>query len=176
MNDKSLIKTLSNIFSTAYKGLIIILTIFMFLIVGMNVFSRYILNYSLAWADELSRFIFVWVSFLGAVLAYYENEHVGLDFIVDRMPSQKIQMIFRLIGELGILLVIIALSYFGWIVASSTVNNSPALNIPMKFFYMIVPISAVLMAVTNIQKIINHIKLLLNKNTTCVQVQKRGEM
>lgn len=169
MSNKGFFKTLcANIFN----GLIIILTVSMFVIVGMNVFGRYVLNHSLSWADELPRFIFIWISFLGAVLAYHENEHVGLDFIVNRISSRKIQMIFRLIGDLGILLVIIILAYYGWILATSATNVSPALSIPMKIVYMIVPISAVLMGFVNIQKIIYHIKLLLNSNNS--GGQKRG--
>ncbi|MFW6229097.1 MAG: TRAP transporter small permease, partial [Alkalispirochaeta sp.] len=59
-----------------YKMLLIVLVVAMFLVVGLNVFSRYVLNASLGWADELARFLFIYVSLLGAVLAYHYNEHV----------------------------------------------------------------------------------------------------
>ncbi|MCK4259176.1 MAG: TRAP transporter small permease [Halanaerobiales bacterium] len=147
----------------AYKAIILILIVVMFLIVGMNVFSRYVLNSSLGWADELSRFIFIWISFLGAVLAYVDNEHIGLDFIVEKMPSQKIKLIFRLIGDLGILIVVSFLTYYGWYVATSATNVSPALYIPMKTIYMIVPISAALMVLINISKISEHVQELISE-------------
>ncbi|AZR71964.1 hypothetical protein BBF96_00215 [Anoxybacter fermentans] len=166
MKNKNLLTVITNI----YKGIIVILTFLMFVIVGANVFMRYVLNNSLGWADELSRFIFIWVSFLGAVLAYHSNEHIGLDIVVKLIPSKKIQLIFRLIGDLGVLLVIIFLTYYGWVVASSATNLSPALYIPMKFVYMIIPVSAFLMGLINIKKIIHTLKLL--KNYSFGQVQR----
>lgn len=144
--------------SQIYKIVLIVLTCTMFIIVGTNVFSRYVLNSSLGWADELARFIFIWVSFLGAVLAYAHNEHIGLDFVVDRIPSQKIKGIFRVIGDLAIFFVLANLTYYGWYVANSATNVSPALYIPMKTVYMIVPISAFLMVLINIYKFIADLK------------------
>jgi len=153
-----------------YKGIIILLIMLMFIIVGTNVFSRYVLNNSLGWADELSRFIFIWISFLGAVLAYLENEHVGLNFVVEKMPSIHIKNIINLISDLLVLFVVVFLCYYGWIVANSATNVSPALYIPMKTVYMVVPFSALLMVIISIQKLFNHFKILVNgeriENTT----------
>lgn len=156
-------KRMINSLVMLYKVLLILLTVAMFIIVGTNVFSRYVLNNSLGWADELSRFIFIWLSFLGAVLAYADNEHIGLDFVIDRLKSHKLQMIFRLIGDLGILAVLVTLAYYGWYVANSATNVSPALYIPMKQVYLIVPFSAVLMIFINIYKIIEHVKELTSE-------------
>lgn len=143
-----------------YTILILVLTVVMFCVVGTNVFSRYVLNSSLGWADELARFMFIWLSFLGAVLAYAHNEHVGLDFLVDRISSKKLQLVFRLLGDLGILIVALFLTYYGWLVATSATNVSPALYIPMKYVYLIVPISAALIVMINLHKIWQHINLL----------------
>lgn len=146
-----------------YKIILLVLTLAMFIIVGTNVFSRYVLNNSLGWADELARFIFIWVSFLGAVLAYAHNEHIGLDFIIDKLPSEKIKLAFRLISDLGILLVLSFLAYYGWTVAIAATNVSPALYIPMKIIYMVIPVSAVLMVLINISKFIQHAAQLKNE-------------
>jgi TRAP-type C4-dicarboxylate transport system permease small subunit len=163
---------LSKLFGNIFNGIIISFTVCMFLVVGTNVFSRYVLNYSLAWADELPRFLFIWISFLGAVLAYYHDEHVGLDFFVKRIPSKKIQIIIRLINDLAVFLVLIVLAHYGLKVALSTINNSPAMNIPMKVVYMIVPIAGTMMALINIHKIINKVKALkcLILNNQCDKI------
>ncbi len=133
-----------------YKWVLILFTAAMFVVVGMNVFSRYVLNNSLGWADELARFIFIWISFLGAVIAYHEREHVGLDLLINRILSQKIQTCLRLLGEIGVTLVLLCLLYYGWIVSMSATNVSPALYIPMKGVYMIVPVCAALMLIINV--------------------------
>lgn len=146
-----------------YRWFIILLTSIMFLIVGANVFSRYVLNYSLGWVDELARFIFIWVSFLGAVLAYQDNEHVGLDFVVKNLPFEGLKNFVRFLGDLLVLVVVVFLAYYGWIVANSATNVSPALYIPMRIVYIVVPFSAVLMVIINIQKLSNHLRTMVNK-------------
>ena len=57
---------------------VIVVTTLMFVIVGLNVYMRYVVNRSLGWVDELSRFLFIWMTFLGAALAFEKGQHVGL--------------------------------------------------------------------------------------------------
>lgn len=148
-----------------YKVIVIFMISAMFIIVGINVFSRYVLNNSLGWADELARFIFIWVSFLGAVLAYNENEFVGLDFVLN-IFSARVKNLIKVITDLLVLLVVVFLTYYGCIVATSATNVSPALYIPMKTVYMIVPFSAGLMVLINFKKTFTDIKLVfINKKT-----------
>lgn len=145
-----------------YRWLLIILCSIMFLVVGLNVFCRYVLNSSLGWADELARFVFIWVSFLGAVTAYQKNEHIGLDFVVARIRSEKVRLTIRLVGELLVLFVLSCLGYYGWTVAMSATNVSPALYIPMWVVYLVVPISAFLMVLINLGKVKVHIQNLIS--------------
>lgn len=147
-----------------FKYILIIMTVLMFIIVGTNVFSRYILNSSLGWADELARFIFIWISFLGAVLAYQANEHIGLNYVVEKLPAGRIKELVMLSADLLVFIVIFFLVKYGWIVANSATNVSPALYIPMKTVYMIVPVSAVLMLLINVNKIISRLRTLVVKN------------
>ena len=150
-----------NMFFSIYKFILISLTIIMFVIVGANVFSRFVLNSSLGWADELSRFIFIWISFLGAVMAYGSDDHVGLNFLIAKIKSGRIQNIINLISDLLILAVVGIITYHGYIVAVSATNVSPALYIPMTLVYSIVPVSGFLMVLINFSKIKKHIELFI---------------
>ncbi|PTW03571.1 TRAP-type C4-dicarboxylate transport system permease small subunit [Halanaerobium saccharolyticum] len=147
------------IFFGTYKFILIALTIAMFIIVGSNVFSRFVLNNSLGWADELARFIFIWISFLGAVLAYGTDDHVGLNFVIAKIPSAKAQNLVSIISDIFIMSVLAIITYYGYIVATSATNVSPALYIPMTLVYSIVPVSGLLMMVINLFKIKKHINL-----------------
>lgn len=59
--------------------------ILVFLLAGMaimvfvNVILRYAANSGLTVSEELSRYFFVWVAFLGAVLTFRENSHLGIE-------------------------------------------------------------------------------------------------
>ncbi|MDH3566449.1 MAG: TRAP transporter small permease, partial [Desulfobacteraceae bacterium] len=60
----------------------------MAIIVAVQVFFRYVLNHSLFWSEELARFLLVWLTFLGASVAYYRKANPGIDILYSRMsPS-----------------------------------------------------------------------------------------
>jgi len=51
-----------------------------------NVVLRYAFNSGLAVSEELSRWLFVWMTFLGAVVAMRHHAHLGTDTLVSRLP------------------------------------------------------------------------------------------
>jgi len=61
------------------------LAIMVALIFG-NVVLRYVFNTGLAWAEELSRLMFVWLIFLGAILALRRHAHLGVELLQARLP------------------------------------------------------------------------------------------
>ncbi len=143
-----------------YMAALTVMTIALFVIVGFSVFTRYCLNSSLGWSDELSRFLFIWITFLGAAYAYGVNEHIGLDFVVNRIGSPRKQVLVRLLGELVIGVVLFVITRFGFNVALSATNRSPAMGIPMTWIYMVVPGSGAIMMVQNVIKIVHWLKML----------------
>ena len=54
----------------------------MALMVFVNVVMRYTLNSGLPLSDELSRFAFVWLTFIGAVVVYHHRQHMGMETVV----------------------------------------------------------------------------------------------
>ncbi len=71
-------------------GFIGLLPGLMVIIVFSNVVARYFLNSSLAWSEEISRFMLIWLAFLGSYLAFVRNEHLGLDLLVFLPPNPAI--------------------------------------------------------------------------------------
>jgi TRAP-type C4-dicarboxylate transport system permease small subunit len=54
-----------------------------------QVAARYVLGDPLIWSEEASRYLFVWVSMIGAALAIREGGHFGLDLLIRRAPALK---------------------------------------------------------------------------------------
>jgi TRAP-type C4-dicarboxylate transport system permease small subunit len=52
-----------------------------------QVVTRYLLGDPLIWSEEAARYLFVWVSMIGAALAVREGGHFGLDLVIRRMPA-----------------------------------------------------------------------------------------
>jgi TRAP-type transport system small permease protein len=72
----------------ALEGISAVLMGLLVVIVLYSVFSRYVLNSSIAWAEEMSRFLMITMVCVGAVTAYFNNEHLGLDILVKFLPAR----------------------------------------------------------------------------------------
>jgi TRAP-type C4-dicarboxylate transport system permease small subunit len=67
-------------------GLIALLLAAMVVLVFSNVVLRYIFNSGITVSEEMSRWMFVWLTFIGAVIAVHRRAHLGTDVLVGRLP------------------------------------------------------------------------------------------
>ena len=56
-------------------------------IMFIQVFCRYVLNNSLSWSEELTKYLFVWMTFLGGALCLRDKIHIGVDYFVSFLPK-----------------------------------------------------------------------------------------
>ena len=59
----------------------------MVVLVFTNVVLRYTLNSGIAVSEELSRWLFVWLTFLGGIVALHERAHLGTDILLSRLSA-----------------------------------------------------------------------------------------
>jgi len=122
-------------------GLVISTVIF----VGLQVFFRYILNTPLSWSEELSRIMLVWLVFWGSAIATRRKKHLSISFFVDLLP-EKIRIYIEIFNQLLLIIFLGIFSYTGCRVMLITKGIvTPALGISYLWFYLIVPISGILM-------------------------------
>lgn len=69
------------------KALIALFLAIMVVLVFGNVVLRYAFNSGITVSEELSRWLFVWLTFLGAIVAMREHAHLGVDSLVKRLPT-----------------------------------------------------------------------------------------
>jgi TRAP-type C4-dicarboxylate transport system permease small subunit len=69
------------------KVLIALFLAIMVVLVFGNVVLRYAFNSGITVSEELSRWLFVWLTFLGAIVAMREHAHLGVDSLVKRLPT-----------------------------------------------------------------------------------------
>lgn len=108
-----------------------------------QVFFRYALNASLSWPEEMSRWAFVWMIFLGMALGVQRNSHVSLDLLSRKVrgPGQTALTIFR---QVVICAASIALLRHGIDLADRATYVSPALEWHFRYLYLAVPCGAAL--------------------------------
>lgn len=76
----------------------------MFLTVTLQIAARNLLDFPVIWTEELARFLYVWVTFLGAVIITRDNDHIRIDYIGEAAP-------FRLRAALGLLADILSIIF-----------------------------------------------------------------
>ncbi len=60
----------------------------MVLLIFGNVVLRYVFGTGVVWAEEVARLLFVWLVFLGAILALKNHQHLGLELLVSRLSPR----------------------------------------------------------------------------------------
>ena len=119
----------------------------MTILVFLTVIYRYFLLAPISWGEELSRFLFIAVSLLGAAIAMKDRTHFAITILTARFPA-SIRVYLEIMIALatsGLLFVVIR---EGWGLALLNRNQeSPALGVPMSLPYMAVPLGAALMLI-----------------------------
>jgi TRAP-type C4-dicarboxylate transport system permease small subunit len=114
-------------------------------VAGLQIAGRFVFSYSPFWSDELTRFLLIWVSFLGMSLGVYRGAHPGIDSLLRALPPGPA----RLGATLGLLLSLLffaVLVVYGSALAFRTwEQRSVSLEIPMGIPYLAVPASGLLM-------------------------------
>lgn len=101
-----------------------------------QVFSRYILQDPLGWSEEFARFIFVWVSYLAAWLAWKHRAHIAVD-AVQYVGSPRLTLASTLFVEAAVLT--FCLYTFATnltLVGLAWTQPSPSLSVPMGLVYI----------------------------------------
>ena len=123
----------------------------------LQVFFRYVLNYSLSWTEEIGRYSFVWLTFVGAAICVRTDSHIGLDIVTKRL-SKRNQFAFRTLVEIGTLAFLLFLMYEGGLIARKTFTQvSAALHVPMGVFYLSIPVGALLMFINTLRNLFQNL-------------------
>lgn len=124
---------------------LIILLLLMVFFTIFAVFTRYVLNRSLDWTEELSRFIYIWVTFLGAFVVLVKNKHVAIETFLDALPD-KVSFIIKKINMVLMIVFMISMIIGGWQVSNTAMFQiAPGTGIRLGYVYTVIPISGVLM-------------------------------
>jgi TRAP-type C4-dicarboxylate transport system permease small subunit len=122
------------------------LLVAMTLIIFCNVFCRYVLNFSLAWADEMSLILLIWFVFISLAIGVRMKYMVAIDMINALCPSWKTldrvatHVVNFLTFAFGIMLI-----YFGWeLIKIGSFSTLASFDVPTYWEYVFIPVSGVL--------------------------------
>jgi TRAP-type C4-dicarboxylate transport system permease small subunit len=127
------------------------------LMAGLVIFCvifRYFFSISFMWIEEVITKLFVFTTFWGVGICIVENEHIIIDYFVNKMSARmrKWVMIVNYVLTLALMVVMLAMS-FEWI-ATVGEQLTLGLRIPGKYLYVLMPVSLVFIILCTLYKII----------------------
>lgn len=140
-----LVKFVSNIEEYLCEALLAFFVLLLF----VQILLRQFFQYSLPWGEELATYLFVWFAYLGAVVAAKMSAHNRVSFHFRFFPP-----IVKKVSEAIADLIWVGFNlYFVWLSYDFVFNRmnlfwkSQTIGLPMKYFYMILPVAFLLMSV-----------------------------
>lgn len=142
--------------------LCVFLMSFMTLLIFMQVVMRYVFNNSLSWSEELARYVFIWLIYLGISYGCKLRKHIKIDAALYLFPK-KVRPYVILLGDILFVTFAIYITVTGLNYSMAQIQynmRSPALKIPFQYIYMSTVVGFGLATIREIQTIIYRVKCL----------------
>lgn len=128
-------KRSTQLLTRTLEALLVISLAVMAILVFGNVVLRYAFNSGLAVSEELSRLLFVWLIFLGAILASAQHAHIGFDSLAQKTKGRARKLLVLITGGL-MLSAAVMFIVGGWKQTQINLGNSyPVLGISYAWLY-----------------------------------------
>ena len=122
---------LARAIEVAINTLVIFMLVVMVCSMGWQVFGRYVLGRSPAWAEELARYMMVWLTFLGAAAVLRSGAHLTVTAFHDFLGARG-KSALLVLRDLIMFGLCVSMSWAGWkFAALNAVQESAAMEIPM---------------------------------------------
>lgn len=151
-----LLERLDNHFSRAERVFLGTTIIFTSLLLFVNVVLRYVFHHAIYWAEELVRYLMVWLIFVGGSQVIKVEGQIRVDVLVRVLP-ERVQRVWGVVVDLISLAMLLILTWYAGqqcVRVLSSHQVSPALELPMWLVYLAVPAGTALMVLRYIQQLV----------------------
>ena len=116
-------------------------------IVTTEVTLRYLFSHSLIFTEELSRYLMVWIVFLGSALAIRDGSHIRIQILVNRL-GPRMQQIVQLAAYALIIAFLVFITVEGLkILPRQLQQMCITIDISLFYFYLAIPVGSILMII-----------------------------
>lgn len=149
------IEKASSYINTGVKHLAGFLTGATAILVFLQVLFRYVFDAPLDWSEEMATFAFAWMCLMGASVGLYLEEHPRLDIFLGLLPP-LLEKLTRLLINAAIGLMLTVLFVYGLkLTITMKMQKTAALGYSVSFVYIVLPLSAVIMLVHTVAKVLS---------------------
>jgi TRAP-type transport system small permease protein len=123
-------------------------------IVFLQFFTRYVLNDSLAWTEEIARYGLMWVVFIGGAMVTRRNAHIAVELLSNVMKPGRLRAALLALVDFVKLSFIGLLAFVSWtITVRMHQQRMTVFNLPMSYVYGGVAFGCFLMLIRQIQNV-----------------------
>jgi TRAP-type C4-dicarboxylate transport system permease small subunit len=152
---KALIGRLSDIVTEIAKFALGLCIAAIVLITLAAVWWRYVVNAPIAWIEQVSNILFIWITFVGAAVLYRQKLHIGVDMFIGMLKGRAQQVMFWAIEIANLTFIIVLFVYSVKLSIDVLPNTYGALDITPAWFYISAPVSCAMMMLYFIEKIVD---------------------
>jgi TRAP-type C4-dicarboxylate transport system permease small subunit len=127
-------------------------------IIAMQVFARYVLNDSPAWAEQAALLLMIWYVFIAAAAGVREGFHIRIAIFADSLPA-KLRHVVNFLGHVVVVAFGAAMAYYGVELAQATWQHViPTLGISRGYAYAPIAISGVMITAFAIEQLVAELR------------------
>jgi len=160
-----LLRAVNAFFNKRLSMLIALVFSIMTLLIFAQVVCRYVLHNPLSWSEELARYLFIWLTFCGASVAFYENTHINVSYFVERIRLPKLQAALFLLADALCLWLLWIFVKDGFVVASRVLSlgqvSSSMGFLPVGAVYLAVPIGSLFMGLNVLHHALERVRTIV---------------
>ena len=142
---KKILTPVSDVLDKVCSVAIVVMLGLMVIITGTQIVCRTWFT-ALSWSDEVTRYLLIWSTFLGATVVYRHNGHISVNLLREAVPP-KASRVLRAVVHVVCFVLFAVLEYYSIRYCGKLNKTATALPIKMKYIYLCIPISMAIMMV-----------------------------
>ncbi|MHB1064399.1 MAG: TRAP transporter small permease [Georgenia sp.] len=91
---------MTKVFNSLFRAVEVLMAVFLFMMVALmflNVVLRFLFSTGFAWSEEVTRLSFIYLVYLGTIGAFRDNQHLGVDTLIDRVPEKAQKVLYTIV-------------------------------------------------------------------------------
>ena len=142
---KKVLTPVSDVLDKLCSVLIVLMLGAMVLVTGAQIICRTWFT-ALSWSDEVTRYLLIWSTFLGATVVYRHSGHISVTLLQDAVKPKMAKML-RVAVHVICFVLFTVLLYYSTLYCMKLKKTATAMPIKMKWIYMCIPVSMGIMMV-----------------------------
>lgn len=133
--------------------------------VTIQLFARNFLRVSTPWTEDVSKYLLVWMTFLGSPVVLYRGEHLMVDLIYAKL-NPRMRNVINILMNVVVMIFCWFILRLGIELCTNRIilkSTTAAAGIPRVYMFLALPVGAVLMLLVDVNSLVDNILILLGK-------------